>query len=267
MTSRRSRPSSRRAVVPTSSGCGDHPAGSRWPTAAMSARWATPATSPSSTTATYPDGVGRARRRAASAPLPSALRRRPGAARPARCRREGRSPDAATRRRRRRARAARRGGRARRSRGRSRRPGRRASPTATRTGATCPPLPSTAMRSPSSRASSMSWVTNTTVLRSALQRAELHLQLGAHDRVDRAEGLVHQQHRRLGGERAGHADALLLAAGQLAGIAGGRSRGRGRPGPAAPRRGRGRGLSQPSSRGTVVMLSTPSGAGRGRPAG
>ena len=49
----------------------------------------------------------------------------------------------------------------------------------------------------------------------ALQRGELALQLGAHDRVDGAERLVHQQHRRVGGERAGDADALLLAARQL----------------------------------------------------
>ena len=35
------------------------------------------------------------------------------------------------------------------------------------------------------------------------------------DRVDGAEGLVHEQHRRVVGDGAKHADALLLAAGQL----------------------------------------------------
>ena len=62
---------------------------------------------------------------------------------------------------------------------------------------------------PASTASSMSWVTNTIVLRSsALQAEELVLQAGARDRVDRAERLVHQQHRRVGGQRPRHADAL-----------------------------------------------------------
>ena len=49
--------------------------------------------------------------------------------------------------------------------------------------------------------------------------SELPLQLGAHDRVDGAERLVHQQHRRVGGERPGHADALLLAARELGRVA------------------------------------------------
>ena len=51
----------------------------------------------------------------------------------------------------------------------------------------------------------------------ALQPEELLLQLVADDRVDGAERLVHQHHRRVGGQRAGDADALLLAAGELAG--------------------------------------------------
>ena len=67
-------------------------------------------------------------------------------------------------------------------------------------------------------ASSMSWVTSTIVLRTrALQREQLVLQPGAHDRVDRAVGLVHQQHRRVGGQGPGHADPLLLAADSSAG--------------------------------------------------
>ena len=74
------------------------------------------------------------------------------------------------------------------------------------------------MRSPSLIASSMSWVTKSTVLRRRwLQSQELVLQPLAHHRVDGAEGLVHQQHRRVGGERAGDADPLALAAGELAG--------------------------------------------------
>ena len=79
---------------------------------------------------------------------------------------------------------------------------------------------STATRSPSRMASSMSWVTKTIVLRKRRCRLEqLLLQAEAHDRIDRAERLVHQQHRRIGGQRAGHADPLLLAARQLARIA------------------------------------------------
>ena len=41
------------------------------------------------------------------------------------------------------------------------------------------------------------------------------LQMGAGQRVERAERLVHQQHLGLHGERAGDADALLHAAGDL----------------------------------------------------
>ena len=57
----------------------------------------------------------------------------------------------------------------------------------------------------------------------ALQPQELVLQPVADDRVDRAERLVHQQHRRVGGERAGHADPLALAAGELVRVAARRS--------------------------------------------
>ena len=53
----------------------------------------------------------------------------------------------------------------------------------------------------------------------ALQPEELVLQALADDRVDRAERLVHQQHRRVGGERARHADPLPLTAGELVRVA------------------------------------------------
>ena len=52
-----------------------------------------------------------------------------------------------------------------------------------------------------------------------LQAQELVLQALAADRVDGAEGLVHQHQRRVGGERLGDADALLLATGELRRIA------------------------------------------------
>jgi hypothetical protein len=57
------------------------------------------------------------------------------------------------------------------------------------------------------------------LLQLALQREQLLLQRAAHHRVDGAERLVHQQHRRVRGERAGHPDPLLLAAGQLVRVA------------------------------------------------
>ena len=41
------------------------------------------------------------------------------------------------------------------------------------------------------------------------------LQAGPHDRVDGRERFVHQQHDRVGRERAGHPDPLPLTAGQL----------------------------------------------------
>ena len=50
-----------------------------------------------------------------------------------------------------------------------------------------------------------------------LDAAELLLQLPAGDRIESAERFVHQQHRRVGGERAGDADALTLTAGQFVG--------------------------------------------------
>ena len=96
----------------------------------------------------------------------------------------------------------------------------RGSRRAGRTARAMPPTLSSATRSPSLIASSMSWVTITIVLCTvACRLQQLVLEAGAHDRVDRAEGLVHQQHRRVGGQRPGHADALLLAARELVGVA------------------------------------------------
>ena len=52
-----------------------------------------------------------------------------------------------------------------------------------------------------------------------LEPAELVLQPAADDRVDGAERLVHQQHGRVRGERAGDADALALTTGELVRVA------------------------------------------------
>ena len=106
--------------------------------------------------------------------------------------------------------------------------------------ASTPPSRRIAMRSPILIASSMSCVTNTTVLRtSRCRRRNSSCRRVAGDRVDRAEGLVHQHQRRVGGERPGHADALALAAGELRRVAvADRRRGRGRPARAARARAR-----------------------------
>ncbi len=53
------------------------------------------------------------------------------------------------------------------------------------------------------------------------ESAEFALELGAGDGIERAEGLVHKENRRVGGEGAGHADALALAAREFAGAAAG----------------------------------------------
>src|SRR5712691_6754148 len=53
------------------------------------------------------------------------------------------------------------------------------------------------------------------------ESTEFALELGAGDGIERAEGLVHEQNRRVGGEGAGDADALTLAAGEFAGAAAG----------------------------------------------
>ena len=52
----------------------------------------------------------------------------------------------------------------------------------------------------------------------ALQSQQLLLQFGAHDRVDGAERLVHEQDVRVDRESPRDADALLLAARELAGV-------------------------------------------------
>ncbi len=53
----------------------------------------------------------------------------------------------------------------------------------------------------------------------ALETEELVLEPGPGDRVDGAEGLVHQDDRWVCGQRPGHADPLLLPTGQLVGSA------------------------------------------------
>ena len=68
-------------------------------------------------------------------------------------------------------------------------------------------------------ASSRSWLTKMMVFFSSrLQLQQFVLQLGADQRVERRERLVHQQDRRFGGKGAGKADALLHAAGELVGV-------------------------------------------------
>ena len=52
-----------------------------------------------------------------------------------------------------------------------------------------------------------------------LEAQELVLEAFPDDRVDGAEGLVHQHHGRIGGQRPRHPDALALAAGELARVA------------------------------------------------
>ncbi len=62
----------------------------------------------------------------------------------------------------------------------------------------------------------MSWVTNTTVLRtSRVEAEELVLEPRAGDGVDGAERLVHQEDGGIGGQGPGHADPLALAARHL----------------------------------------------------
>ena len=89
----------------------------------------------------------------------------------------------------------------------------------------------------------------------ALEPEQLLLQFIADHRVHGAEGFIHEQHRRVGRERPGHADALLLAAGQL--------RYRLPSAEASPTtsssswaRLRASALDTPLSRGTVAMLSS-----------
>ena len=80
----------------------------------------------------------------------------------------------------------------------------------------------TTICSATSIASSWSWVTKIVVTWiSSCSAAQPLAQLGAHLRVERAEGLVEQQHLRLHGQRARQRHALQLAAGELGGIAAG----------------------------------------------
>ena len=88
-----------------------------------------------------------------------------------------------------------------------------------------------------------------------LQAQELVLQPLAVDRVDGAERLVHQHQRRVGGERAGDADALALAAGELGRVAVAEVAGEADQLEQLLDAGAVRFLSQPSSCGTVAMLS------------
>ena len=76
----------------------------------------------------------------------------------------------------------------------------------------------TTMRVERNTASGIEWVTKITVfsrLRPELQ--QLLVQMVADDLVERAERLVHQEQRRVEGERAGDRGALLHAAGELPG--------------------------------------------------
>ena len=69
-------------------------------------------------------------------------------------------------------------------------------------------------------ASSMSWLTKMIVfLRRDCIARNSSCSASRDKRIERAERLVHQQDRRIGGERAGNADALRLPARQLARIA------------------------------------------------
>ena len=78
----------------------------------------------------------------------------------------------------------------------------------------------TTICSATSIASSWSWVTKIVVTwTSSWSRAQPLAQLGADLGVERAEGLVEQQHLRLDGERPGERHALALAARELGGVA------------------------------------------------
>ena len=72
------------------------------------------------------------------------------------------------------------------------------------------------MRSASANASRMSCVTIMHRLaQTVLDAAELAVQLGTRDRIERAERLVHQENRRIDRQRPRNADALPLAAREL----------------------------------------------------
>ena len=63
------------------------------------------------------------------------------------------------------------------------------------------------------------------LVEAASEVAEFALKFGARDRIERAEGLVHQKNGRIGREGAGDANALALAAGKLVRAAGRQIRG------------------------------------------
>ena len=91
-----------------------------------------------------------------------------------------------------------------------------------------------------------------------LEAQELVLEPLADDRVDRAERLVHEQHRRVRGERPRHADALALAARQLRRVAVARSVAGLEPDEREQllgARARWRAVGQPRRRGTVATFS------------
>ena len=78
----------------------------------------------------------------------------------------------------------------------------------------------TTTRSASSSASSWSWVTNTVVWPvRVVDLAQPAAQLAAHLGVERAEGLVEQQHAWARSPGAGQRHALALAAGELRRVA------------------------------------------------
>ena len=111
-------------------------------------------------------------------------------------------------------------GHGRRSRPRSRRPGAPAGVPGRPAARACPPTRSTATWSPSLMASSMSWVTKTIVLPSSpCRRRNSSCSCSRTTGSTARERLVHQHHRRVGRQRTRDADALLLAAGELAGVA------------------------------------------------
>ncbi len=112
--------------------------------------------------------------------------------------------------------------------------------------ATIRPCSITSTRSASSSASAMSCVTRIVVrpIRSCSARIAAP-SLIAGDGIERAEGLVHQQHAWPRRQRPRHADALALAAGKRIGHAPRPFRGETRPAPAARRTRLGRGPSRP----------------------
>ena len=74
------------------------------------------------------------------------------------------------------------------------------------------------MRSASLIASSMSWVTNTTVFFFFLERMDLVLQLGPGHGIQSGEGLIHQNDGGSTAKARATPHALLLPAGQLRGV-------------------------------------------------